>query len=99
MAGKSEGTGALYKGKHFSRKDKMRQNDNHITGETWKVIPNTDFAYYSSLGRFCTSHNVDFPYNGAYLCTEDELRSEVQNQVCFYCSLNQISKRSKHKFI
>ena len=24
MAGKSEGTGALYKGKHFSRKDKMR---------------------------------------------------------------------------
>ena len=77
MAGKSEGTGALYKGKHFSRKDKMRQNDNHITGETWKVIPNTDFAYYSSLGRFCTSHNVDFPYNGAYLCTEDELRSEI----------------------
>ena len=77
MAGKSEGTGALYKGKHFSRKDKMRQNDNHITGETWKVIPNTDFAYYSSLGRFCTSHNVDFPYNGAYLCTEEELRSQV----------------------
>ena len=49
MAGKSEGTGALYKGKHFSRKDKMRQNDNHITGETWKVIPNTDFAYYAIL--------------------------------------------------
>ena len=39
--------------------------------------PNTDFAYYSNLGRFCTSHNVDFPHNGAYLCTEEELRSEV----------------------
>ena len=77
MAGKSEGTGASYKGKHFSRNDKMRQNDNHITGETWKVVPNTDFAYYSNLGRFCTSHNIDFPHNGAYLCTEEELRSEV----------------------
>ena len=70
MAGKSEGTGASYKGKHFSRNDKMRQNDNHITGETWKVVPNTDFAYYSNLGRFCTSHNIDFPHNGAYLCTD-----------------------------
>ena len=38
---------------------------------------NTDYAYYSTQGRFCTSRGVDFPYSGAYLCTEDELKEQV----------------------
>ena len=77
MAGKTESVGSVYKGEHISKKRKIRQNDNHITGESWKQLRNTDFAYYSSMGRFCSSKGVDFPHSGAYLCTEEELKSEV----------------------
>ena len=77
MAGKTESVSGMYTGRHFSKNEKQRQNDNHITGESWKQLRNTDFAYYSSMGRFCSSEGVDFPYSGAYLCTEEELKSEV----------------------
>ena len=77
MAGKTESVSGMYTGRHFSKNEKQRQNDNHITGESWKQLRNTDFAYYSSMGRFCSSKGVDFPYSGAYLCTEEELKSEV----------------------
>ena len=77
MAGKTESVDKMYTGRHFSKNEKQRQNDNHITGESWKQLRNTDFAYYSSMGRFCSSKGVDFPYSGAYLCTEEELKSEV----------------------
>ena len=77
MAGTAEGGGYVYKGKNISKTEKQRQNDNHITGESWKQLRNTDFAYYSSMGRFCSSKGVDFPHSGAYLCTEEELKSEV----------------------
>ena len=29
------------------------------------------------MGRFCSSKGVDFPHSGAYLCTEEELKAEV----------------------
>lgn len=86
MAGASDGSSTVYTGKQFSRKDKKRQNDNTLTGETWSLIPNTDFAYVSSLGRFATSMHMDFPHRGAYLCTEDELRSEVN----YYANMDNI---------
>ncbi len=86
MAGTSESSNIKYTGKHFSRLDKMRQNDNPLTGETWKLIPHTDFAYVSSLGRFATSMQVDFPHSGAYLCTEEELRSQVN----YYANMENI---------
>ena len=77
MAGKTESVSGMYTGRHFSKNEKQRQNDNHITGESWKQLRNTDFAYYSSMGRFCSSKGVDFPHSGAYLCTEEELKAEV----------------------
>ena len=77
MAGKTESVSGMYTGRHFSKNEKQRQNDNHITGESWKQLHNTDFAYYSSMGRFCSSKGVDFPHSGAYLCTEEELKAEV----------------------
>ena len=77
MAGTAEGGGYVYKGKNISKTEEQRQNDNHITGESWKQLRNTDFAYYSSMGRFCSSKGVDFPHSGAYLCTEEELKAEV----------------------
>ena len=77
MAGASE-AGQVVKAKFsFSKKDNKRQNDFCIGGEIWKNVPNTDFAYYSSMGRFCSSKGVDFPHSGAYLCTEEELKAEV----------------------
>ena len=86
MAGASDGGSTVYTGKHFSRKDKKRQNDNTLSGETWSLIPHTDFAYVSNLGRFATSMHMDFPYSGAYLCTENELKSEVN----FYANMDNI---------
>ena len=77
MAGKSESVGKMYTGVHFSKHDKQRQNDNFLTGETWKYVPNTNFAYYSSMGRFAVQIVDDFPHQGTYLCTEEELRSQV----------------------
>ena len=70
MAGKSERAGGMYEGVHFSKQDKQRQNDNFLVGETWKTVPNTDFGYYSNKGRFAVKIMYD-------LCTEDELRSEI----------------------
>ena len=77
MAGKSESVGGVYKGEHISVSKKIRQNDSCIVGETWELIPNTDFAYVSSVARFAIRNDSDFPYQGAYLCTEEELRSNV----------------------
>ena len=77
MAGKSESVGKMYKGRHFSKEDKQRQNDNFLTGETWELIPNTDFAYVSSVARFAIRNDSDFPYQGVYLCTQEELKSNV----------------------
>ena len=77
MAGGSDTGGYEWNGKHCSKRDKKRQNDNIITGEQWLLIPNTDFAFYSTQGRFCTSQNIDWPHSGAYLCTEEELKGEV----------------------
>ena len=55
-----------------------RVNDNMIKGEIWKLIPNTDFAYYSDHNRFCYSDENIFPYAGsAYLCTEEKLKGKV----------------------
>ena len=48
-----------------------------LGGEIWKNVPNTDFAYYSTHGRFSSSKDVGFPGNGCILCTEDELKKEV----------------------
>ena len=44
MAGKTESVGKMYTGRHFSKDEKQRQNDNFLTGETWKYVPNTNFA-------------------------------------------------------
>ena len=77
MAGGGDSGGYKWNGKHLSKKDKQRQNDNTLTGEQWTQLPNTDFAYYSSHGRFATSKNVDFPHSGVYLCTEQELKEQV----------------------
>ena len=77
MAGKSESVGGVYKGKHISVSKKIRQNDSCIVGETWELIPNTDFAYVSSVARFAIRNDSDFPYQGAYLCTQEELKSNV----------------------
>ena len=77
MAGKSESVGKMYTGRHFSKNEKQRQNDNFLTGETWELIPNTDFAYVSSVARFAIRNDSDFPYQGAYLCTQEELKSNV----------------------
>jgi len=96
MAGGGAAGGYVWKGPHFSIKDRQRQNDNHITGETWKLIPNTDYAYYSTQGRFCTSRGVDFPYSGAYLCTEDELKEQV-NYIANLEKDNIDSRLSLHK--
>jgi len=91
MAGKTESVGGMYTGKHFSRQDKQRQNDNFLTGETWKTVPNTDFGYYSSMGRFAVKVMHDFPNQGAYLCTEDELRSEIN----FYANSDNIMNEAE----
>jgi len=77
MAGKSESVGGVYKGEHISVSKKIRQNDSCIVGETWELIPNTDFAYVSSVARFAIRNDSDFPYQGAYLCTQEELKSNV----------------------
>mgnify|MGYP000002676689 FL=1 len=77
MAGKSESVGGVYKGEHISVSKKIRQNDSCIVGEIWELIPNTDFAYVSSVGRFAIKNDSDFPHQGAYLCTQEELRSNV----------------------
>jgi len=77
MAGKSESVGGVYEGEHISVSKKIRQNDSCIVGETWDVLPNTDFAYVSSVGRFAVRNDSDFPHQGAYLCTEEELKSNV----------------------
>jgi hypothetical protein len=111
MAGGSDTGGYVYKGKHISLKDKKKQNDNHITGETWKLIPNTDFAFYSTQGRFCTSQNIDWPHSGAYLCTEQEIKEQVNymanlenilNEAEGYTNIDYYSKwveKEKHKEI
>jgi len=77
MAGKSESVGGVYEGEHISISKKIRQNDSCIVGETWDVLPNTDYAYLSSVGRFAIRNDSDFPHQGAYLCTEEELKGEV----------------------
>ena len=77
MAGKSESVGGVYEGEHISVSKKIRQNDSCIVGETWELIPNTDFAYVSSVARFAIRNDSDFPYQGAYLCTQEELKSNV----------------------
>ena len=77
MAGKTEGVGGVYTGEHISKERKIRQNDSCIVGETWDVLPNTDYAYISSVGRFAIRNDSDFPHQGAYLCTEEELKSNV----------------------
>ena len=77
MAGASE-AGEVVKAKFsFSKKDNKRQSDYCLGGEIWKNVPNTDFAYYSTHGRFSSSKDVGFPGNGCILCTEDELKKEV----------------------
>jgi len=77
MAGKTEGVSSVYTGEHISKQRKIRQNDSCIVGETWDVLPNTDYAYISSVGRFAIRNDSDFPHQGAYLCTEEELKGEV----------------------
>ena len=77
MAGKTEGVGGVYTGEHISKERKIRQNDSCIVGETWDVLPNTDYAYLSSVGRFAIRNDSDFHHQGAYLCTEEELKSNV----------------------
>ena len=77
MAGKTEGVSGVYTGEHISKQRKIRQNDSCIVGETWDVLPNTDYAYISSVGRFAIRNDSDFPHQGAYLCTEEELKGEV----------------------
>ena len=67
MAGKSESVGGVYEGEHISVSKKIRQNDSCIVGETWDVLPNTDFAYVSSVGRFAVRNDSDFPHQGAHL--------------------------------
>ncbi len=96
MAGGGTAGGYVYKGKNPSIKERLRQNDCHITGETWTQIPNTDFAYYSSQGRFCTSKDIDWPYSGAYLCTEEELKEQV-NYIANLERDNIDSRLFKHK--
>ena len=77
MAGASE-AGEVVKAKFsFSKKDNKRQNDYCLGGEIWKNVPNTDFAYYSTHGRFSSSKDVGFPGNGCILCAEEELKQEV----------------------
>ena len=79
MAGASE-AGNVVKAKFsFSKKDNKRQNDCCIGGEIWKNIPNTDFAYYSTHGRFASSKDIGFPGNGSILCKEEELKKEVND--------------------
>jgi|TARA_B100000900_G_scaffold353135_1_gene321111 hypothetical protein len=78
MAGGGDAGGYKWNGKHISLKEKQRQNDNHITGETWVKMPDVDFAYKSSQGRYCTSQGVAFPYSGAYLCTEEEIMEQIK---------------------
>ena len=52
MAGASE-AGDVVKAKFsFSKKDNKRQNDYCLGGEIWKNVPNTDFAYYSTMVDF-----------------------------------------------
>ena len=65
-----------------------RQNDNVIKGEIWKLIPNTDFAYYSDHGRFGYSA-LFWPYNGTYLCTEEELKSKVNYHANIHNIINE----------
>ena len=60
-----------------SRQNQYLPSTNIIFGEIWKNVPNTDFAYYSTHGRFSSSKDVGFPGNGCILCTEEELKQEV----------------------
>ena len=77
MAGTSE-AGQVAKAKFsFSKKENKRQNDFCIGGEIWKNVPNTDFAYYSTHGRFSSSKDIGFPGNGCILCNEEEIKKEV----------------------
>ena len=59
-----------------------RQNDNVIKGEIWKLIPNTDFAYYSDHNRFCY---------GSYLVSENQLKLKVN----YVANLDNIMKESE----
>ena len=77
MAGASEAGEGVKTKISFSKKDNKRQNDYCLGGEIWKNVPNTDFAYYSTHGRFSSSKDVGFPGNGCILCTEEELKQEV----------------------
>ena len=91
MAGKTDSVDKMYTGRHFSKNEKQRQNDNFLTGETWKYVPNTNFAYYSSMGRFALQIGDDFPHQGTYLCTEEELKSEVN----YYANIDNILNESE----
>ena len=82
--------GALWCLNH-SKSEKQRQNNNFLTGETWKYVPNTNFAYYSSMGRFAIQIKNDFPHQGTYLCTEEELKSEVN----YYANIDNILNESE----
>ena len=77
MAGASEAGAAIKTKFSFSKKDNKRQNDFCIGGEIWKKVPNTDFAYYSTHGRFSSSKDLGFPGNGCILCSEEEIKKEV----------------------
>ena len=79
MAGASE-AGSVIKTKFsFRKKDNKRQNDFCIGGEIWKKVPNTDFAYYSTHGRFSSSKDLGFPGNGCILCSEEEIKKDKAN--------------------
>ena len=67
MAGASEAGAAIKTKFSFSKKDNKRQNDFCIGGEIWKKVPNTDFAYYSTHGRFSSSKDFNFDEISAML--------------------------------
>lgn len=54
----------------------IRQNDNVITGEVWKCVPNTEYAFTSNKGRYGYRYVMN-NHSALYLCTENELRSRV----------------------
>ena len=79
MAGASE-AGEVVKAKFsFSKKDNKRQNDYCLGGEIWKNVPNTDFAYYSTHGRFSSSKDVGFPEMDAFYVLKMSLKKKLMS--------------------